>query len=80
MAEKKLKTLLVFKYLDEFSDEAHPLSTSQLIEMLANDGITCDRKSIYADVKTLKEVQMAQLELEKYKTEKQENASVRRVS
>ena len=54
MAEKKLKTLLVFKYLDEFSDEAHPLSTSQLIEMLANDGIKCERKSIYADVKTVK--------------------------
>lgn len=56
MAEKKLKTLLVFKYIDEFSDEAHPLSTSQLIEMLANDGIKCERKSIYADVKTLKEI------------------------
>lgn len=56
MAEKKLKTLLIFKYLDEFSDEAHPLSTSQLIEMLANEGIKCERKSIYADVKTLKEI------------------------
>lgn len=56
MAEKKLKTLLVFKYIDEFSDEAHPLSTSQIIEMLANEGIKCERKSIYADVKTLKEI------------------------
>ncbi|MDO4363614.1 MAG: WYL domain-containing protein [Clostridia bacterium] len=56
MAGAKLKTLLVFKYLDEYSDENNPLSTVQLIEMLSNEGIKCERKSIYADVKTLKEI------------------------
>ena len=56
MAGAKLKTLLVFKYLDEYSDENNPLSTSQIIEMLASEGIKCERKSIYADVKTLKEI------------------------
>ena len=54
MAGKKLKTLLVFKYLDEFSDENNPVSTAQLINMLEQEGIECERKYIYADVKALK--------------------------
>ncbi len=53
MASSKIKTLLVFKYLNDYSDEFHPLSTTDLIKMLEKDGITCERKSIYADVQTL---------------------------
>ncbi len=56
MASSKIKTLLVFKYLNDYSDESHPLSTTDLIEMLEKDGITCERKSIYADVKTLNQL------------------------
>ena len=56
MASSKIKTLLVFKYLNDYSDESHPLSTKDLIEMLEKDGITCERKSIYADVKTLNQL------------------------
>ena len=56
MASSKTKTLLVFKYLNEFSDEEHPLSTTDLIAMLAKDGISCERKSIYADVETLNSI------------------------
>lgn len=56
MASSKIKTLLVFKYLNDYSDEFHPLSTTDLIEMLGKDGITCERKSIYADVQTLNQL------------------------
>lgn len=56
MASSKIKTLLVFKYLNDYSDESHPLSTTDLIEMLEKDVITCERKSIYADVKTLNQL------------------------
>lgn len=56
MASSKIKTLLVFKYLNDYSDEFHPLSTTDLIEMLEKDGITCERKSIYADVQTLNQL------------------------
>lgn len=56
MAGTKLKTLLVFKYLEKYSDENHPVSTSQLIDMLSQEGIKSERKSIYADVKALKEI------------------------
>ena len=56
MASSKTKTLLVYKYLSEKSDENNPLSTTELIELLRQDGINCERKSIYADVKTLNDI------------------------
>lgn len=56
MASSKTKTLLVFKYLNDYSDENNPLSTTELISMLKEDGINCERKSIYADVQTLNEI------------------------
>jgi len=52
----KLKTLLIYKYLLEYSDEDNPLSTTDLIEMLAEKGVECERKSIYADVKALRDL------------------------
>ena len=56
MASSKTKTLLVYKYLSEKSDENNPLSTTELIDLLRQDGINCERKSIYADVKTLNDI------------------------
>ena len=56
MNASKLKTLMVFKYLNQYSDEENPLSTTDLISMLAEDGISCERKSIYSDVSALKQI------------------------
>lgn len=56
MASTKMKTLLVYKYLNQLSDEENPLSTTQLIQLLKKDGVNCERKSIYADVKLLNDV------------------------
>ena len=56
MNASKLKTLMVYKYLNRYSDEDNPLSTTDLIAMLAKDGITCERKSIYSDVSALKQI------------------------
>lgn len=53
MASSKLKTLLIYKYLKDFSDENNPLSTTDLISLLEKDGLKCERKSIYADINTL---------------------------
>lgn len=52
----KLKTLLIYKIFEEYSDENNPLSTTDLIEMLDEKGISCERKSIYADIKALNEI------------------------
>lgn len=56
MASSKLKTLYIFKFLSEQSDESNPLSSVELIDMLAQKGIICERKSIYADVKMLNSI------------------------
>ncbi len=56
MASSKVKTLLIYKYLKDFSDESNPLSTTDLISLLEKDGVKCERKSIYADVQTLNSI------------------------
>ena len=56
MQTSKMKTLLIYKYLEEHSDDENPVSTSELIDMLAEKGIKAERKSIYADVEALKQI------------------------
>lgn len=51
----KLKLLYIKDYLEKNSDEDHPISVERISEMLEEKGIVCERKSIYSDVKTLKE-------------------------
>ncbi|MCH5320970.1 MAG: WYL domain-containing transcriptional regulator [Eubacterium sp.] len=56
MQTKKLKTLIIYQLLEKYSDEDHPLSTTDLVEMLDERGIECERKSIYADITALNEI------------------------
>lgn len=56
MQKSKLKTLFIYRFLDKYSDELHPLSTTDLIKMLAEYDIPCERKSIYADIEALCEI------------------------
>lgn len=56
MASSKTKTLLIYKYLVDYSDENNPLSTTDLINLLMKDGTLCERKSIYADIAVLRSV------------------------
>lgn len=52
-ANQKLKLLYLAQYLVQESDEAHPLSVRQLIDYLARQGISAERKSIYDDMEAL---------------------------
>lgn len=52
---QKLKILVLYQILMEKSDEAHQLNSTQLIELLGENGIPAERKSIYKDVSTLQE-------------------------
>lgn len=56
MSSSKRKTMLIYKYLSEYTDENHILSSTQLIDMLKKDGIKCERKSVYDDIKMLNEI------------------------
>lgn len=56
MQTSKIKTLLIYQILDKYSDEDHPMSTTDLINKLDERGIRCERKSIYADIEALREI------------------------
>lgn len=49
----KAKLLHLAKILTEQTDEEHPLSTAELIQKLAAQGIKVERKALYDDIETL---------------------------
>lgn len=53
-ANQKLKLLYLLRFLMQYSDEEHPLSMAQLIAELAANDISAERKSIYADLESLR--------------------------
>ena len=50
---QKQKFLTLIQILYEETDEYHPLSAPQLLELLAERGIECERKAIYRDIESL---------------------------
>ncbi len=53
-SNQKLKLLYIVKYLMQRSDEEHPVSTAAIIEELARNDISAERKSIYDDIEALR--------------------------
>ena len=51
--KQKLKLLYITQYLMEKTDEDHIATTTELIDYLASNGITAERKSIYTDIELL---------------------------
>lgn len=52
---QKLRILYILDYLRLESDEEHPVSTQKLIDMLSQNGIHAERKTIYDDMNRLNE-------------------------
>ncbi|MDE5748714.1 MAG: WYL domain-containing protein, partial [Acetatifactor sp.] len=52
---QKLKLLYLAKILTEETDEAHAISTQELIRRLESLGIHSERKSIYDDISCLQQ-------------------------
>ena len=50
---QKQKLLLIKQYLEQNTDEEHPVSTAQIIAWLDSQGVSAERKSIYDDLDTL---------------------------
>ena len=53
--KSKIKILLLLRMLQEETDAEHGLTMTQIIERLAEYGVDAERKSIYTDIKTLRE-------------------------
>lgn len=49
----KIKLLLLWKLLKEYSDDEHPVSAVELCRLLEQEGIETERKSIYRDIDVL---------------------------
>ena len=52
---QKLKILYIRDYLEKNSHERRLVGASELIQMLARHGISCDRKTIYSDIAALQD-------------------------
>lgn len=52
---QKLALLYILDYLERESDENHPVSSEQLIAMLDQHRICCERKTIYAHIAALQD-------------------------
>ena len=55
---QKEKILALREILLRESDEEHPLSSTQIIALLAKRGIEAERKSVYTDIEALREAGM----------------------
>ena len=53
-AKQKQKLLFMKKLFEQKSDEDHPITGIQLIDILAGQNIKCERKTVYDDIDTLK--------------------------
>ena len=53
-SNQKLKILYLYRMLMEETDERHPISVKEMIARLAAQGISAERKSIYADLEDLR--------------------------
>lgn len=51
----KLKLVKIWEILSQETDEEHPMGTPVLLDKLAELGIPCDRRTLYADIKALNE-------------------------
>ncbi|MBQ7345367.1 MAG: transcriptional regulator [Oscillospiraceae bacterium] len=56
--DQKLKLLYIRDYLQRNSHVDHPINATELIEMLQDHEIKCERKTIYSDIKALQEYGM----------------------
>jgi hypothetical protein len=46
----KLKLVKIWEILSQETDEEHPMGTPVLLDKLAELGIPCDRRTLYADM------------------------------
>lgn len=54
--KQKLKLYFIIELFKKKTDEAHPISISEIIEYLAEQGIKAERKSIYRDIEAMGEL------------------------
>jgi len=54
--KQKFKLIYIIKYLLENTDESHKVTMSDIIEYLENQDVTAERKSVYDDIQTIRDL------------------------
>ncbi len=54
-SNQKLKMLYLSRIFTRYTDEEHALTIAEIIEMLAENGISAERKTLYNDIQLLKD-------------------------
>ncbi len=54
-SNQKLKMLYLSRIFTKYTDEEHSLTIAEIIEMLAENGISAERKTLYNDIQLLKD-------------------------
>lgn len=67
-ANQKLKLLYIMQFLLEETDENHTITVNQIIQKLADLGITAERRSVYDDLELLRDSYGLDIEKRKTKT------------
>ena len=52
---QKLKIFYILDYLQKNSHQDHPVRTAELLSMLSQHNIVCDRKTVYSDIAALQD-------------------------
>lgn len=55
MRGSKYRILMLYRLLEEYTDETNPLTAAELLNLLSEHGVESERKTIYSDIKVLKE-------------------------
>ena len=53
---QKTKLIYILRILERFTDENHSITTAQIIEKLNELEVSADRKTLYSDISTLREL------------------------
>ena len=54
-ANQKLKLIYLLRFLEEKSDEEHPVRMQDMLEELKRFGVSAERKTVYSDLEALRE-------------------------
>ena len=54
-ANQKLKLIYLLRFLEEKSDEEHPVRLQDMLEELKRYSVSAERKTIYSDLEALRE-------------------------
>ncbi len=53
---KRAKILLLLKFFEEYTDEQHPKTMADILDYLNTQGVSAERKAIYADINLLRDL------------------------